>query len=139
MNQAVGLARSTREHRATLLHYVRANAVEGYRQKSPRNTVRIAEILLNAGVERMRISSMGGSENVIYQPAISALEKTDLFMPRWGRDVGAGAAGAGQSQPTQGQGDHPQHQRPGATDYSVAAAGTTIGEGQNQPAVSHGD
>jgi len=31
-------ARSTREHRATLLHYTGANAVEGYRQKTPKNT-----------------------------------------------------------------------------------------------------
>jgi ankyrin repeat protein len=42
-------ARSSREHRATLLHYVSANGVEGYRQKSPNNARRIAEILLDAG------------------------------------------------------------------------------------------
>jgi len=44
-------ARSTREHRATLLHYVGANAVEGYRQKTPKNVVKIAEVLLKAGAE----------------------------------------------------------------------------------------
>jgi len=44
-------ARSTREHRATLLHYVGANAVEGYRQKTPKNAVKIAEVLLKAGAE----------------------------------------------------------------------------------------
>jgi ankyrin repeat protein len=44
-------ARSTREHRATLLHYVGANGVEGYRQKTPQNAVRVAEILLKAGAE----------------------------------------------------------------------------------------
>src|ERR1051326_1516598 len=44
-------ARSTREHRATLLHYVGSNAVEAYRQKTPRNIVRIAEILLKAGAD----------------------------------------------------------------------------------------
>jgi Ankyrin repeats (many copies) len=44
-------ARSTREHRATLLHYVAANGVEGYRQKTPKNIVKIAEILLRAGAE----------------------------------------------------------------------------------------
>jgi ankyrin repeat protein len=43
--------RSTREHRATLLHYVGANAVEGYRQKTPPNIVEIAEILLESGAE----------------------------------------------------------------------------------------
>jgi hypothetical protein len=44
-------ARSTREHRAMLLHYVGANAVEAYRQKTPKNAVKIAELLLKAGAE----------------------------------------------------------------------------------------
>jgi len=44
-------ARSTREHGATLLHYVSANGVEGYRQVSPSNAVEMAEILLEAGAE----------------------------------------------------------------------------------------
>lgn len=44
-------ARSTREHRATLLHYSGANAVEGYRQKTPTNAVQIAALLLKAGAE----------------------------------------------------------------------------------------
>lgn len=44
-------ARSTREHRATLLHYVSANGVEGYRQVSPKNSAAIAKILLDAGAE----------------------------------------------------------------------------------------
>jgi len=42
---------STREHRAALLHYVSANGVEGYRQKTPENVVEITELLLNAGAE----------------------------------------------------------------------------------------
>jgi ankyrin repeat protein len=44
-------ARSGREHGATLLHYVSANGVEGYRQKTPPNIVEIAEILLRAGAD----------------------------------------------------------------------------------------
>jgi ankyrin repeat protein len=44
-------ARSTREHRATLLHYISANGVENYRQKTPPNIVEIAEVLLKAGAE----------------------------------------------------------------------------------------
>jgi ankyrin repeat protein len=44
-------ARSTREHRAMLLHYVSANGVEGYRQKTPKNIVRITKLLLDAGAE----------------------------------------------------------------------------------------
>ena len=42
---------STREHKATLLHYVSANGVEGYRQKTPRNIVEIAKVLLKAGAD----------------------------------------------------------------------------------------
>src|SRR5580700_7333783 len=42
-------ARSTREHRSTLLHYVSANGVEDFRQKTPKNIVEITKILLDAG------------------------------------------------------------------------------------------
>lgn len=42
-------ARSGRMHRATLLHYVSANGVEGYQQKTPPNIVEIAKMLLSAG------------------------------------------------------------------------------------------
>src|SRR5947209_16834975 len=44
-------AHSTREHHATLLHYVSANGVENYRQKTPKNIVRMAEALLDAGAD----------------------------------------------------------------------------------------
>lgn len=44
-------ARSTREHGAMLLHYVGANGFEDYRQKSPKNAVEIARVLLDAGAE----------------------------------------------------------------------------------------
>ncbi len=44
-------SRSTREHKATLLHYVSANGVEGYRQKTPKNILEIAKILLEAGAD----------------------------------------------------------------------------------------
>jgi Ankyrin repeats (3 copies) len=43
--------RSTRQHGATLLHYVSANGVEGYRQKTPVNIVEITELLLKSGAE----------------------------------------------------------------------------------------
>jgi hypothetical protein len=42
-------ARSAREHRSTLLHYVSANGVEDFRQKTPKNIVEIAKLLLKAG------------------------------------------------------------------------------------------
>lgn len=44
-------ARSTREHHATLLHYVGANGVEGFRQRTPPNAVQVADLLLRAGAE----------------------------------------------------------------------------------------
>jgi len=44
-------AHSTREHRLTLLHYVSANGVEDFRQKTPQNIVEIARLLLEAGAE----------------------------------------------------------------------------------------
>jgi ankyrin repeat protein len=44
-------ARSDREHGATLLIYTAANGVESYRQRTPGNVVRIAEILLEAGAD----------------------------------------------------------------------------------------
>jgi ankyrin repeat protein len=44
-------AHSTREHRSTLLHYVSANGVEDFRQKTPRNIVEITKMLLGAGAD----------------------------------------------------------------------------------------
>src|SRR6202041_1140428 len=44
-------ARPTRDHDATLLHYVAANGVENYRQKTPNNIVEITETLLDSGAE----------------------------------------------------------------------------------------
>ena len=43
--------RSTRAHHATLLHYVAANGVEGYRQRTPKNAVKVAALLLKAGAD----------------------------------------------------------------------------------------
>lgn len=42
-------ARSTRAHRATLLHYAAANGVENFRQRTPANAVAVARTLLGAG------------------------------------------------------------------------------------------
>jgi hypothetical protein len=48
-NRTLVQARSDREHQATLLHYVAANGVENFRQRTPRNIVAIATRLLDAG------------------------------------------------------------------------------------------
>jgi ankyrin repeat protein len=53
-------AHSSREHHATLLHYVAANGVEDNRQKSPENAVEVAKILLNAGAEVDALADMYG-------------------------------------------------------------------------------
>jgi hypothetical protein len=50
-NPGLARQRSAREHSATLLHYCSANGVEGYRQRTPKNIVEIASILLEAGAE----------------------------------------------------------------------------------------
>src|SRR6202040_1724508 len=49
-------------HRATLLHYVAANGVEAYRQKTPPNAVEIARTLLRAGAEPDALADMYGAD-----------------------------------------------------------------------------
>jgi ankyrin repeat protein len=44
-------ARSLRKHHSTLLHYVGANGVEGFRQRTPQNAVQVLEVLLDAGAD----------------------------------------------------------------------------------------
>ena len=66
-------ARSEREHRATLLHYVSANGVENYRQQTPQNIVRIAETLLAAGaVVDAEANVYGGGSTTLGLVATSA-------------------------------------------------------------------
>jgi len=50
-NPALIRERSPRDHQATLLQYVAANGVEGFRQKTPTNVVDIAKLLLDAGAD----------------------------------------------------------------------------------------
>lgn len=51
-------ARSTRRHHATLLHYLGANGVEHWRQKTPPNAVEIAKLLLDRGAEVDSLADM---------------------------------------------------------------------------------
>jgi hypothetical protein len=48
---SLATARSIREHRATLLHYVAANGVEDERQRTPPNAVEIARMIVDAGAD----------------------------------------------------------------------------------------
>ena len=50
-NPELARARATREHRSTLLHYISANGIEDFRQKTPKNIVEIARLLLDAGAD----------------------------------------------------------------------------------------
>ena len=72
-------ARSTRithfdppVHRATLLHYVAANGVEGYRQKTPKNAVDIAKALLKAGAEVDALADMYGGHYTTMSMLVSS-------------------------------------------------------------------
>src|SRR5688572_27184486 len=49
-------------HGAMLLHYVAANGVEGYRQKTPPNAVEVAKALLRAGAEVDALADMYGGQ-----------------------------------------------------------------------------
>jgi hypothetical protein len=51
-------ARSKRQHHSTLLLYVGANGVEGFRQKTPKNAVQITERLLAAGADVDAVGEM---------------------------------------------------------------------------------
>ena len=57
-------ARSSRVHRVTLLHYVAANGVEDFRQKTPANAVAIARFLLDAGSEVDAVAETYGGGSV---------------------------------------------------------------------------
>lgn len=72
-------ARSTRithfdppVHRATLLHYVAANGVEGYRQKTPKNAVEIATTLLQAGSAADALADMYGGHYTTMSMLVSS-------------------------------------------------------------------
>jgi hypothetical protein len=96
-------ARSTRDHRSTLLHYVSANGVEDFRQMTPPNVVAIAEMLLAAGADVNAASdAYGGGATTLGLAATSmhpehagvqiALLEALL---RHGADIEGGQAGNG--------------------------------------------
>lgn len=58
-------ARSTRRHHATLLNYVGANGVESHRQKTPKNAVDVARMLLDAGAEIDAAGDMYGGTTTL--------------------------------------------------------------------------
>jgi ankyrin repeat protein len=74
-------ARSTREHEAPLIHYVAANGVEDFRQKTPKNIVAITRELLGSGAEVDAINqAYGGASTALglaatsYHPAKAGVQ-----------------------------------------------------------------
>jgi hypothetical protein len=65
-------ARSTREHEAPLIHYVAANGVENFRQKTPKNILEVTRVLLRAGAEVDAITqAYGGPSSALGLAATS--------------------------------------------------------------------
>jgi ankyrin repeat protein len=64
-------AHSERVHAATLLHYVAANGVEDFRQRTPPNAVMIARYLLEAGAEVDGLADTYGRDR--YQTTMNLL------------------------------------------------------------------
>ncbi|MBL0940542.1 MAG: ankyrin repeat domain-containing protein [Gemmatimonadaceae bacterium] len=92
------LAHSDRAHGATLLHYVSANGVENYRQRTPSNIVAIATCLLDAGANvRATCDVYGGGADTLGLVITSAhpraagvqLTLADLLISR-GAEFGTG-------------------------------------------------
>jgi len=78
-NPGLVRARSTRVtpfdppvHGATLLHYVAANGVEGYRQRTPPNAVAIAHVLLAAGADVNALAGMYGGRHATLSMLVSS-------------------------------------------------------------------
>lgn len=95
-------ARSARTHRATLLHYVAANGVEGFRQRTPRNIVAVAAALLDAGADIDATADMygGGAQTLglaatsIHPAMAGVLEELLAFLIVRGAAAGDARGGA---------------------------------------------
>ncbi len=64
-------------HGATLLHYLAANGVEDYRQKSPRNAVEVATALLEGGAEPDALASVYGGQCTTMSLLVSSSPPAD--------------------------------------------------------------
>ena len=70
-NPGLVRAKSFRLHGATLLHYVAANGVEDFRQKTPANALAVARFLLQAGAEVDGLANTYGGDR--YQTTMNLL------------------------------------------------------------------
>jgi ankyrin repeat protein len=98
--------RSMRKHHSTLLHYVGANGVEGFRQRTPKNAVAICQLLLDAGAEVDAPADMYGGSTTVGLVATSCHPRDagvqepliDLLIGR-GASIGRPGAGGGTTYP----------------------------------------
>lgn len=60
------------QHRATLLHYIAANGVEGYRQKTPANAEEVARTLLESGSDPNALADMYGGQCSVMSMLVSS-------------------------------------------------------------------
>src|SRR6476646_2847201 len=60
-------------HRSTLLHYVAANGHEGFRQRTPKNAVEIARVLLEAGADADALADMYGHRCTTMEMLVSSV------------------------------------------------------------------
>ncbi len=99
------LARSARKHSSTLLHYIGANGVEGWRQRTPPNAIEIAQALLRAGAEVNSTAKMYGGSTTLglvatsIHPAQAGVQNQliDLLLDHGARIDHPEAAGNGQT------------------------------------------
>jgi ankyrin repeat protein len=79
-------ARSHRKHRSTLLHYVSANGVEDFRQKTPENIVEITRRLLLAGADVNAESDAYGGRSTTFGLAATSChpEEAGVQLPLLG-------------------------------------------------------
>lgn len=90
---ALSHARSARGHGATLLHYVSANGVEGYRQKTPPNIIAITRLLLDAGSDVNATAACYGDDDTVLGLTATSIhpQQAGVMIPLLDTLVAAGA------------------------------------------------
>src|SRR5688572_11519939 len=127
-NPSLVRARSTRTHHSTLLHYVGSNGVEGFRQRTPRNIVKVAEVLLDAGADINATADMygGGSDTLglaatsIHPVTAGVQNELMAFLLARGASIGGDTGPAAWSKLINGC--H-ANGRPGAAEFLARRAG----------------
>lgn len=124
-------ARSERPHHATLLHYVSANGVEDFRQKTPPNIVEIAALLLDLGADPDALCDAYGQSTALTLVASSVhphragvqLALIDLLLDRGASIDGPGACRPVNAALANGRGEAAAYlaRRGAALDFGAAA------------------